>query len=84
MQTTDEILFREKLPNFTDVEAATLFGKYGRIISIAGRVGPLGDTVLVKFASESGLTAGPLVLTSLVAKELCKLLIDEGFGPSPQ
>jgi hypothetical protein len=83
MPTSREILFREKLPIFTDTEAATLFYEYGEIVSVAGRDGPLPGTYLVSFASEKGLKAGPLVLNSVVARALCKLLLDGGFGPLP-
>jgi len=81
MSDDREALFRAKLPEFTDAEAANLFKQYGHVVSVAGREGPLGDTFLVSFASEKGLTAGPLVLNSLVAKALCRLLIDNGFEP---
>lgn len=77
-----DTLFREKLPKFTDAEAADLFYKFGEIVSVEGRDGPLGS-FLVSFASEKGLTAGPLALNSLVARALCKLLLDGGFGPEP-
>ena len=44
--TEDEKLFQENLPRFTDMEAANLWGQYGRIISLAGRDGPLPGTYL--------------------------------------
>jgi len=78
----DERLFREKLPTFTDTEAATLFYQYGRIVSVARRDGPLPGTHLVLFVSENGVKAGPLVLNSVVASALCKILEDSGVRPA--
>ncbi len=81
--TEDEKLFKENLPKFTDTEAANLWGQFGRIISLAGRDGPLPGTYLVLFVSEEGVKAGPLVLNRVVSRALCKLLLDGGFGPDP-
>ena len=82
MATPNEILFREKLPTFTDTEAATLFYQYGQIVSVAFRDGPLPGTYLVSFASEKSLKAGPLVLNSVTASALCKHLLDAGVKPT--
>jgi hypothetical protein len=35
----------------------------------------------VTLVSENGMTAGPLALNPVVARALCKLLIDNGYGP---
>lgn len=68
------------MPIFTDVEAAELCYKFGEIVSVDGREGPL-DSFLVLFASGKGNTAGPLVLSTAVARKLCDLLIAAGHGP---
>ena len=78
-----ETLFREKLPKFTDAQAAELCHQHGQIVSMDGREAPL-DTFLVMFMSEKDLGVGPLVLDPLVARRLCKLLLDHGYGPSEE
>jgi hypothetical protein len=80
---SSEELFREKLPKFQDIEAANLWSQYGKIVSVAGRNGPLPGTYLILFVSENDVKAGPLVLNSVVARATCKLLLDAGFGPQP-
>jgi|SRR5580704_12906473 hypothetical protein len=73
-------LFEAKRPQFTDYEAHELWQKYGEIVSVDGRPAAL-DSFLVTFLSENDMTAGPLALNSVVARALCKLLIDNGYGP---
>jgi hypothetical protein len=73
-------LFEEKLPKFTDTDAAVLFHEHGEIVSVAGRKGPL-DFFLVKFVSKNGLFAGPLTLNPVVARALCAQLLAAGYGP---
>jgi|GEM_PF-4428370 len=77
-----ETLFQEKLPKFTDAQAAAFFGQYGEIVSVNGRPAGL-DLFLVMFAAEK-LTCGPLSLNPIVARALCSLLIKHGYGPQPQ
>jgi len=80
MAEQEETLLRERLPKFTDAEAARLFYEHGGIVSLDGREGPMGS-FLVSFVSEKGLVAGPLVLNSTVARRLCGLLMAAGYGP---
>jgi hypothetical protein len=81
MTNSREDIFREKLPTFTDTEAATLFYEYGEIVSLDFRDGPLPGTYLVSFVSEKDVKAGPLVLNSVVASALCKHFLDAGVKP---
>jgi hypothetical protein len=76
-----ERLFREKLPQFTDYQAVELIGQHGEIVSMAGRKAAL-DLFLLTFVSEKGTVNGPLSLNPVVARELCKLLLAHGYGPS--
>jgi hypothetical protein len=73
-------LFEAKRPQFTEYEAHELWQKYGEIVSVDGRPAAL-DSFLVTFVSENDMTAGPLGLNPVVARALCKLLIDNGYGP---
>jgi hypothetical protein len=40
------------------------------------------DLFLLTFVSEKGTVNGPLSLNPVVARELCKLLLAHGYGPS--
>jgi hypothetical protein len=75
-----EALFRERLPKFTDYEALKLINEHGQIVSVDGRHAAL-DLFIIAFASDKGTTVGPLSLNPIVARALCKLLIDDGHGP---
>jgi hypothetical protein len=75
-----EILFRRKRPQIPPDEALRLVKEHGEIVSMGGREAPL-DLFLVTFVSEKDTTVGPLALNPVVARELCKLLIDHGYGP---
>jgi hypothetical protein len=76
-----ERLFREKLPQFTDYQAVELIGQHGEIVSVAGREAAL-DVFLLTFVSEKDSIVGPLSLNPVVARELCRLLLAHGYGPS--
>jgi hypothetical protein len=75
-----EVLFRTKRPQINPVEALELIGEHGEIVSMGGREAALG-LFLVVFVSEKDTKVGPLALNPVVARELCKLLVDHGFGP---
>jgi hypothetical protein len=77
-----EALLRDRRPRFTDYEARKLIDEHGQIISVDGRHSAL-DLFIVAFASEKGTTVGPLSLNPIVARALCKLLVDDGHGPEP-
>ena len=76
-----DTLFKEKRPQFTDFQAHELWSQYGEIVSVDARPAAL-DAFLVTFVSENDMTAGLLALNPVVARALCKLLIDNGYGPA--
>jgi hypothetical protein len=80
MMTKREILFRTKRPQIPPDEALKLIQEHGEIVSMGGREAP-EDLFLVTFVSEKDTTVGPLALNPVVARELCQLLIDRGYGP---
>lgn len=75
-----EVLFRTKKPQINPVEALQLIGEHGEIVSAGGREAAL-DLFLLVFVSEKDTKVGPLALNPVVARELCKLLLDNGYGP---
>lgn len=77
-----ETWFQEKFPQFTENQAATFFRQHGEIVSVNARPGA-PDLFLVAFASE-GQQYGPMALNPIVARALCGLLIQHGYGPPPQ
>jgi hypothetical protein len=76
-----EVLFRKKRPQIDPTEAAQMIREHGEIVSMGGREAA-GDLFLLTFVSEKDTEAGPLPLNPVVARELCKLLIDHGYGPT--
>jgi hypothetical protein len=79
--TEREILFRTKRPQIDPAEALQMIREHGEIVSMGGREAA-GDLFLLTFVSEKDTKAGPLALNPVVARELCKLLIDRGYGPT--
>ena len=77
--TNRERLFEEFKPQFSDYQALEFIQKYGEIVSVDGREAAL-DLFLVMFASEH-LTCGPISLNPVVARALCALLLEAGYGP---
>jgi hypothetical protein len=79
--TEREKLFRIKLPREIDPKRAIdLIREHGEIVSFGGRQAE-DDLLLVTFVSEKDVIAGPLALNPVVARELCKFLIDLGYAP---
>jgi hypothetical protein len=78
--TEDEILFWQKLPQLPLDTTLRLFEEHGDMVSMGGRPAALSH-LLVAFVSRKGDLVGPLMLNSTVARELCKLLIENGHGP---
>ncbi|HTQ14594.1 MAG TPA: hypothetical protein VMH86_12030 [Rhizomicrobium sp.] len=79
---TRETLFQTRFPEFTEAQATKFFEQHGEMVSVNGRPGT-PDLFLVALASEKQ-AYGPLALNPLVARTLCKLLVDAGYGPSLQ
>jgi predicted GNAT superfamily acetyltransferase len=78
--TPDEILFRKKRPPINGDKALSLAEEHGVIVSCTAREAPQG-LLLAAFVSERDTTVGPLILNSVVARELCERLINLGYGP---
>jgi hypothetical protein len=78
-----EALFQEKMPTINELDAINaqkIMGEHGQIVSVNGRRVALSH-FMVTFVSDKGVKAGPLILNSLVARALCKLLLDDRRGP---
>jgi hypothetical protein len=71
--------FRPKLTEMTEVQAAEFFYATGGVLSVNGKRSGLDAFSLVLATSTEKI--GPYVLNNPSAKELCRLLIAEGFGP---
>jgi hypothetical protein len=79
---TDESDFKKYRPNLTEVtviKAADAYGRGDEILSLNGK-GAAIDAFILLLATDSE-THGPYLLNSVCARELCGLLISEGFGP---
>jgi hypothetical protein len=79
MMTDREILFRRRRPQINGDEAARLLQEYGEMVSMGAREA-LGDKLFLAFVPEHGELVGPLTLNAVVARELCRLLNDFGYG----
>lgn len=74
--------FRQYRPNLTEVmllQAAQGYGQGGEIVSLNGRGAGIDHFILL-LATDSELH-GPFLMTPVCARELCALLVAEGFGP---
>jgi hypothetical protein len=73
------IKYRPKLTEVTVVEAAQAYGRGDEILSLNGKRTAIDAFILL--LSTDAETHGPYLLNSTCARELCGLLISEGFGP---
>lgn len=79
---TDEenfIKYRPKVTEATIVKAAEAWAQGDEILSLAGKRTAL-DAFVILLASDCE-NLGPFLLNATCARELCALLIAEGFGP---
>lgn len=79
----DKIVFGEQKPAITEVtvvEAARIWSGGDGIISLNGRITGLDAFILMLATTDEEI--GPFVVNSVCARELCSLLIAEGFGPT--
>jgi len=76
----DETLFQQKRPQIPLDAALRIVEEYGDMVSMDGRIAAINH-FLVAFVSKKGDLAGPLMLNAVVARELCRLLIANGYGP---
>jgi hypothetical protein len=79
---TDESDFLEYRPNLTEVtsiEAAKSYGEGNEILSLNGKAVAINHFILL-LATDSR-RFGPYLMNAVCARELCALLLAEGFGP---
>lgn len=73
------IKYRPKVTEVTSVEAAKSWGEGNEILSLNGKRAALDAFILL--LSTDAEVHGPYLMNSVCARELCTLLISEGFGP---
>lgn len=76
---SDFIKYRPRVTEVTVVEAAQAYGRGDEILSLNGRRAALDAFILL--LSNDLETHGPYLMNSKCARELCGLLLAEGFGP---
>ncbi len=79
---TDESDFRKYSPSITELtvlKAAQEYGVGNEILSLNGQRTAIDAFILL--LSDDSRTHGPFLMNAVCARELCALLIAEGFGP---
>jgi hypothetical protein len=72
--------YRPKLTEVTVVRAAEVYGRGDDILSLNGQRTALSAFILL--LATDAETHGPFLMRAKCARELCALLVAEGFGPS--
>jgi hypothetical protein len=72
--------YRQKVTEVTVVAAAQAYGSGDEILSLDGKRTAI-DAFILQLSTDSAVH-GPYLLNSVCARELCALLLSEGFGPS--
>ena len=79
---TDDSDFKKYRPNLTEVtiiKAAEVYGRGDEILSLNGKRTAI-DAFILLLATDAE-TYGPYLMNVVCARELCALLLAEGFGP---
>ena len=79
---TDDSDFKKYRPNLTEVtvvKAAEAYGRGDEILSLNGKRTAI-DSFILLLANDAE-THGPYLMNAVCARELCALLLAEGFGP---
>ena len=76
---SDFAKYRPKVTEVTVVEAAQAYGRGDEILSLNGKRTAI-DAFILLIANDTE-TFGPYLMNVVCARELCALLIAEGFGP---
>ena len=76
---SDFIKYRPNVTEVTVVEAAQAYGRGDEILSLNGQHTAIDAFILL--LSTDADVHGPYLLNSKCARELCALLLSEGFGP---
>jgi len=79
IEESDFERYRPKITEATIMQAAEAYGRGGEILSLDGRRTALSAFILL-LANDSE-THGPFLMNAKCARELCALLVAEGFGP---
>jgi hypothetical protein len=76
---SDFIKYRPKITEVTGVKAAQAYGQGDEILSLNGKITAI-DAFILLLATDAE-THGPYLMNAVCARELCALLLTEGFGP---
>jgi hypothetical protein len=71
--------YRPKITEVTVVETAQAYGIGDEILSLNGKRTAI-DSFILMLATDAK-THGPFLINSTCARELCSILLAEGFGP---
>ena len=71
--------YRPDLTEITVVQVAQAYGRGDEILSLNGQRTAI-DAFILLLATDAE-THGPFLMNALCARELCALLVAEGFGP---
>jgi hypothetical protein len=77
--TDDQNLFQDRHPTFTDADARKFYDTSGQFVSVDGRRVGL-DSFAIQFATNFRMH-GPFVMNATTARALCRILIENDFGP---
>jgi len=78
-EESDFTKYRPVLTEMTVVKAAEAFGRGDEILSLNGK-GTAIDAFILMLATDADIH-GPYLMNAMCARELCALLLAEGFGP---
>jgi hypothetical protein len=76
---SDFIKYRPQVTEVTVVEAAKAWGRGDEILSLNGKRTAIDAFILL--LSNDSEAHGPYIMNVVCARELCALLLSEGFGP---
>jgi hypothetical protein len=76
---SDFIKYRPSVTDVTVVQAAQAYGRGDEILSLNGKRTAIDAFILL--LSNDLEVHGPYLMNSKCARELCALLLNEGFGP---
>jgi hypothetical protein len=78
-EESDFVKYRPRITEVTNVEAAQAYGRGDEILSLNGKRAALDAFILV--LADDSVTHGPYLMNSTCARQLCAILLHEGFGP---
>jgi|HubBroStandDraft_2_1064218.scaffolds.fasta_scaffold1052715_1 hypothetical protein len=76
---SDFIKYRPSVTEVTVLQAAQAYGRGDEILSLNGQRAAI-DAFIILMSNDSEVH-GPYLMNSTCARELCALLLDEGFWP---